>query len=72
MRNEAVVNKAELAQIQDLLVTALSKLKILLSEVGCTHSNAIDVTTMGGGNKTKQLCPDCGETIEEEINYELP
>ena len=67
MRNEATVNKAELQQVKDLILAAVSKLTILLADVGCVHTNAIDVTTMGPDNKAKYLCPDCGETMEEEI-----
>ncbi len=71
MRNEATVNKAELAQIKDLATTIVTKLNVLLADVGCPHSNAISVTTMGPGNTAKYLCPDCGETIEEEIIYDF-
>jgi hypothetical protein len=71
MRNEATVNKGELAQIRDLLKSVVSRLDNLLSDVGCVHANAIDVTTMTDDNMNKYLCPDCGETIEEEIEYEI-
>lgn len=71
MRNEATVNKAELQQVKDLIQTAVARLTVLLADLGCTHANSISVTTMGPDNTNKFLCPDCGETIEEEITYEF-
>ena len=71
MKNEMTVNKAELYQLKDLVVSVLAVITTMLENVGCPHSNSMEVTTMGGGNVKKFLCPDCGETIEEEMNYEF-
>ena len=70
MAEEVAIDKKQLTEIRDLLKACLERLNFSLADIGCVHANAIDVTTMGGGNTKIQLCPDCGETIESEINYE--
>ena len=71
MRNEVTVKKDELYKVYQSLKDSMMILQLMLAEVGCVHSNSIEVTTMDGTNTRKFFCQDCGETIEEEINNEL-
>lgn len=61
------INKDYIYRIYSDIKSALGRLEVLLADVGCLHLNKFDVTTMDGTNLRRYICPDCAETIEEEI-----
>lgn len=58
----------ELASIYRDLSNILERIGALAADVGCLHSNAYELTTMGGPEKRRFFCPDCGEDIEEDFH----
>ncbi|MHA2046600.1 MAG: hypothetical protein ACW99G_17570 [Candidatus Thorarchaeota archaeon] len=70
MSNTIEVKKDYLYSIYSDIKDSLMRLELLLAEVGCLHLNSYEITTMDGSNLRKYLCPDCGESIEEEIHVE--
>lgn len=63
------VNREDLKVVYIQLKGALQRLEAVMADLGCLHNNTEDITTFGPGNIRKILCHDCGEIIEEEINY---
>ena len=66
------VDREILYQAYNEVKAALGKLELLMADLGCLHPNRFDVTTMDGSGKTKELCPDCGVVLEEEIKLDVP
>lgn len=70
MSNTLNVEKEYLYTIYQDIKSAVGRLEILLADIGCLHVNKYEITTMDGTNLRRYLCPDCGESIEEEIHVE--
>jgi hypothetical protein len=73
MRNEVLVKRDELYRVYQALGDALETLQLVLAEVGCTHINSQNVTTMAdvSAGVRKHYCSDCDQLIEEEIGNDL-
>lgn len=68
MTDSITVKKDYLLGIYREIKSALNRLEVVLAEIGCVHSNKYEMTTMDGTNLRQYMCPDCGESIEEEIH----
>ena len=66
MGKELTVSREDLYSVYKEVKAALVKLEAIMSEVGCLHIDAYNVTTFTDHGR-RYYCPDCGETYTEEV-----